>query len=123
MPGFGSRAGSEIPAVSKRDRRGYEPAEGRHLRQLRHALYTGLSCAGTDPRDPILPAGGQCPYGGGTRSGGMLETQAPLERYANLQLDIGGKLFAKVTDRLENGWLLRFTARPPEFERWYESQS
>lgn len=32
MPGFGSRAGSEIPAVSKRDRRGYEPAEGRHLR-------------------------------------------------------------------------------------------
>ena len=32
MPGFESRAGSEIPAVSKLDRRGYEPAEGRDLR-------------------------------------------------------------------------------------------
>ena len=68
-----------------------------------------------------LPSAGQ--FTALCRSGGVLETQAPLERYANLQLDIGGKLFAKVTDRLENGWLLRFTARPPEFERWYESQS
>ena len=42
MPGFGSRAGSEIPAVSKRDRRGYEPAEGRHLRQLRHAARAAM---------------------------------------------------------------------------------
>lgn len=56
------------------------------------------------------------------RSGGVLETQAALELYMNLQLDIGVKLFAKVTERLENGWLLRFTARPPEFERWYLNQ-
>ena len=44
-----------------------------------------------------------------------MQTQAPLERYMNLQLDIGGKLFAKVTGRLENGWLLHFTAKPPFF--------
>ena len=56
------------------------------------------------------------------RSGGVLDTQAPLERYANLQLDVGGGLFAKVTERLESGWLLRFTAKPPEFEHWYLEQ-
>ena len=56
------------------------------------------------------------------RSGGVMQTQAPLERYMNLQLDIGGKRFAKVTGRLETGWLLHFTARAPEFEDWYIKQ-
>ena len=35
------------------------------------------------------------------RSEAVLETQTPLEHYADLRMNIGGKLFAEVTDRLE----------------------
>ena len=53
-----------------------------------------------------------------SRTGAVLETEAPLERFANLQIQAGGKLFAKVMERVENGWLLRFTSIPPEFDAW-----
>ena len=53
-----------------------------------------------------------------SHTGAVLETEAPLERFANLQIDAGGKLFAKVMDRAGDGWLLRFTSIPPEFDAW-----
>lgn len=53
-----------------------------------------------------------------SHTGAVLETEAPLERFANLQIDAGGKLFAKVMDRAGDGWLLRFTSIPPEFDDW-----
>ena len=53
-----------------------------------------------------------------SRTGAVLETEEPLERFANIQIEAGGKLFAKVMDRTEDGWLLRFTSIPPEFDAW-----
>lgn len=52
--------------------------------------------------------------------GGILETQAPLEPYQNLQITTGpeGKLFAKVLRREQEGWLVRFTAKPLNFAQW-----
>ena len=43
---------------------------------------------------------------------------AELEKYENLQINALGSLFAKVTERLENGCRLKFTAKPPEFDEW-----
>ena len=53
-------------------------------------------------------------------TGGLLETEAVLEPYLNLQIEIAekGKLFAKVMGSAGKGWLLRFTAKPPNFARW-----
>ncbi|MCI6720424.1 MAG: PAS domain-containing protein [Clostridiales bacterium] len=54
------------------------------------------------------------------RTGAVLETGAALAPYDNLELEAGGKLFAKVLSRNETGWLLRFTAAPPGFPAWYD---
>ena len=53
-------------------------------------------------------------------TGGLLETEAILEPYLNLQIEIAekDKLFAKVMGSAGKGWLLRFTAKPPNFARW-----
>ena len=51
---------------------------------------------------------------------GVLETDSRLEQYLNLQIDTEteNKLFAKVMGSAGKGWLLRFTAKPPNFTRW-----
>ena len=53
-------------------------------------------------------------------TGGVLETDSRLEQYLNLQIETGAenKLFAKVIRHEDSGWLLRFTAKPPNFARW-----
>jgi len=54
-------------------------------------------------------------------TGALLETDAVLEEYLNLELDIGGKLLAKVVRCLGDGrYLLRFTSLPVCFDSWYE---
>ena len=53
-------------------------------------------------------------------TGGVLETDSRLEQYLNLQIETGAenKLFAKVIRHEDSGWLLRFTAKPPNFAHW-----
>lgn len=55
-----------------------------------------------------------------SRTGALLETEAALNQFENLQLEAGGKLFCKVMSREGAGWLLHFTAIPPGFDAWYE---
>ena len=55
------------------------------------------------------------------KTGAVLETDAILAEYDNLQIDAAGKLFAKVLSKEEEGWLLRFTAVPEGFQQWYLS--
>ena len=46
----------------------------------------------------------------------LMETEAELVQYDNLQLEVGGKLFCKVMSKKESAWLLHFTAVPPGFD-------
>lgn len=57
------------------------------------------------------------------RTCAVMETDTKLEKYDNLQLDAGGKLFCKVVDKKGDGWLLRFTAIPAGFDGWYAEVS
>lgn len=54
---------------------------------------------------------------------GLLRTEAALKPYDNLEMEIGlpKRLYAKVL-RQENGWLLRFTAKPEGFDAWAEGR-
>lgn len=56
-----------------------------------------------------------------SRMGAVLRTEAPIDRFDNLRIEAGGPLFCKVMQRVENGWQLRFTALPTEFDAWYHS--
>ncbi len=49
----------------------------------------------------------------------ILQTELALNVYDNLQFDIGAKLFAKVLEKRENGYYLRFTAKPVCFDAWF----
>ena len=46
----------------------------------------------------------------------LMETDAKIAEYDNLQLEVGGKLFCKVLSKVGSSWLLRFTAIPPGFD-------
>lgn len=52
------------------------------------------------------------------RTGGILQTDQEMVRYENVQIELGGSLFAKVISRQEQGWLLRFTSVPQDFHKW-----
>ena len=49
----------------------------------------------------------------------LMETEAELAQYDNLQLEAGGKLFCKVISKEDSRWHLRFTVIPSGFEQWY----
>ena len=52
-------------------------------------------------------------------SGALLDTDAPLSLYDNLQLSVGGRLLCKVVaGKGEGRWELRFTAIPEGFPAW-----
>ncbi|MBQ2829845.1 MAG: PAS domain-containing protein [Oscillospiraceae bacterium] len=53
-----------------------------------------------------------------SKAGAIMETDAPIVRFDNLQLEAGGELYCKVMSKMDNGWLLRFTAVPPGFDSW-----
>lgn len=55
-----------------------------------------------------------------SRTGAVMETEAELSQFDNLQMEAGGKLFGKVLSKEANGWLLRFTATFPGFDVWYK---
>ena len=54
-----------------------------------------------------------------SKSEAIMKTDVELAQYDNLQLEAGGKLFCKVIFREDSGWLLRFTAIPVGFDKWY----
>lgn len=47
-----------------------------------------------------------------------LEAEAPPARFTELRLDIGGELYAKVTEAGDRRFRVRFTAKPPCFAAW-----
>ena len=51
-------------------------------------------------------------------TGAVLETEALLEPFENLELEAGGRLLCKVLSRQGRGWLLRFTSVPEGFRQW-----
>ena len=63
-------------------------------------------------------------YGGLTavaRDGALLETETEFEVYDNLQINAGGKLFCKVTDKTDNGYKLQYTSIPTGYAEWLKS--
>lgn len=56
-----------------------------------------------------------------SETGAILKTAGSLSAYDNLQLEIGGKLYAKVTAIREDACELRFTSLPENFGQWYQS--
>ena len=60
-------------------------------------------------------------YGGITavsRDGACLESDTKLEVYDNIQIDAGGKLFCKVTDVKDGGYILQYTSVPTGYAAW-----
>ena len=54
--------------------------------------------------------------------GAVLDTGEELNIYDNIQLEAGGKLFAKVMELTENGALLRYTSIPAHYEAWLKAE-
>lgn len=55
--------------------------------------------------------------------GAVLDTDARLNIYDNVQIDAGGELFAKVTEKTESGALLRYTSLPAGYEAWLKRET
>lgn len=49
-----------------------------------------------------------------------LVTEAPLLKTENIMIEIGGDLYAKVTEVCESDYVICFTAKPDSFKRWSE---
>ncbi len=63
-------------------------------------------------------------YGGITAVAGdcaILETDAELEVYDNVQINAGGKLFCKVMEKTEAGYLLQYTSIPTGYAGWLKN--
>lgn len=54
-------------------------------------------------------------------SAGILETETELVLYDNVDIDIGGQLFGKVTEKDGNKYTVAFTAKPAGFDTWLEA--
>lgn len=70
--------------------------------------------------------GGAKSYYGGlvaaAPDGAVLDTESALNVFDNIQLEAGGKLFAKVMERTDAGFLLRYTSIPAGYEAWLETE-
>jgi len=67
---------------------------------------------------------GSC-YGGivaAAHDGAVLETCEALDVYDNIQIDAGGKLFGKVTERTDGGFLVHYTSIPAGYENWLKTE-
>lgn len=53
----------------------------------------------------------------------ILDTQAKLNVYDNIQIDAGGKLYCKVVEKTEEGLLLHFTSVPSGYKYWLEEHN
>ena len=65
-------------------------------------------------------------YGGITavaHDGAVLDTEAELNIYDNIQIEAGGKLFCKVMERQDDGGaLVRYTSIPAGYETWLKAE-
>ena len=64
-------------------------------------------------------------YGGITavaHDGAVLETDTELNVFDNIQMVAGGKLFGKVMEQMENGYLIRYTSIPAGYEAWLQEE-
>lgn len=52
------------------------------------------------------------------KSKAVLQTDQVLSPYDNLRLDAQGDLFCKVLEKHMDGYMIHFTAKPPEFQEW-----
>jgi adenylate cyclase len=50
----------------------------------------------------------------------VLDTSAELKEYDNITIDVGEKLYSKVIDKTEEGFLIGFTSVPASYKRWLE---
>ncbi len=60
-------------------------------------------------------------YGGITALGqdmAVIETEAELNVYDNMQLDAGGELYCKVMEKNDDGYLIHFTSVPSGYKEW-----
>ena len=57
-----------------------------------------------------------------SQNGAIMETDHPLKEHDNIRLEAGGDLFAKVIKAVPQGWVLRFTALPPNYQHWLEQK-
>ena len=55
------------------------------------------------------------------QTGAVLRTDHALQALDNICMDAHGDLFAKVIQKLDDGWLLRFTSLPADFEIWMKN--
>ncbi len=51
----------------------------------------------------------------------VIDTQAALNVYDNIQIDAGGKLYCKVIEKSDEGYLVHFTSVPSGYKYWLES--
>ena len=51
----------------------------------------------------------------------VLDTETDLELFDNIQIDAGGKLFCKVMDKMEEGFVIQYTSIPSGYESWIEA--
>ena len=51
----------------------------------------------------------------------VLETATQMELYDNLQIDAGGRLLGKVTEKTDQTYLIRYTSIPSGYSRWVKS--
>lgn len=52
-----------------------------------------------------------------------LETETDLKLFENLRIDVGGQLFAKVTEKNDNIYLLQYTSVPSGYREWVRLHS
>ncbi|MCR4590328.1 MAG: PAS domain S-box protein [Lachnospiraceae bacterium] len=63
-------------------------------------------------------------YGGLTavaRDGAVLESDASFEIYDNIRIDAGGKLFCKIVEKNEKGYVLQYTSVPTGYAGWLKT--
>ena len=48
----------------------------------------------------------------------IMKTDTDLPVLMNLMIDIGGFLYAKITEKIDDGYVICFTAKPDNFEEW-----
>ena len=63
-------------------------------------------------------------YGGITavsRDSAILETESELAVFDNIQIDAGGKLFCKVTEKRDEGYFLQYTSIPTGYAGWLKA--
>lgn len=53
--------------------------------------------------------------------GAVIETDSSFEVYDNICVDAGGKLFCKITDKNDKGYVLRYTAVPAGYAAWLKN--